>query len=226
MFLQDDLGHDDVAFYGNEVNLDVTGNITAAARAGIILNRHYVHWHCSPTRRSFLTGRLPLHHSEFLSSVSTGDDIDLRWTTIAEKVKPAGYKTYWFGKGHTGYLSFNHLPLQLGFDEFYGFLGGAMNHFGGARWEGNCPWENTSYSATLFGDLARETLEGYNPSAADAKPLFCACRGPALSALPRPLRLGPALPSLCRVSDTPLACSLPAVAERARALPSAGRLEG
>eukprot|EP01043_Picozoa_sp_COSAG02_P007254 COSAG02_NODE_215_length_28614_cov_43.077047_3_plen_206_part_00 len=55
MFLQDDLGHDDVAFNGNEVNIDVTGNITAVARAGIILKRHYVHWHCSPTRRSFLT---------------------------------------------------------------------------------------------------------------------------------------------------------------------------
>jgi arylsulfatase A-like enzyme len=113
MFLQDDLGHDDVSFNGNQANLDVTGNITAAARSGIILKRHYVHWHCSPTRRSFLTGRLPLHHSEFLSSVSTGDDIDLRWTTIAEKLKPAGYQTYWFGKGHTGYKSFNHLPLQV-----------------------------------------------------------------------------------------------------------------
>lgn len=62
--VQDDLGHDDVAFYGNTVNLDVTGNITAAANEGVILERHYVHWHCSPTRRSVLTGRLPLHHSE------------------------------------------------------------------------------------------------------------------------------------------------------------------
>lgn len=104
MFLQDDLGHDDVAFNGNEVNLDVTANITAAARDGIILKRHYVHWHCSPTRRSFLSGRLPLHHSEFLSS-ATSDDLDLRWTTIAQKLKPRGYMAYWFGKGMT------HMPL-------------------------------------------------------------------------------------------------------------------
>ena len=54
-FLQDDLGSDDVTFYnGNQVNADVTGNITAAAREGIILRRLYVHWHCSPTRRTFL----------------------------------------------------------------------------------------------------------------------------------------------------------------------------
>ena len=50
--LQDDLGYDDVAFNGNDANLDVTGNITAAAREGVVLERHYVHWHCSPTRRS------------------------------------------------------------------------------------------------------------------------------------------------------------------------------
>lgn len=80
---------------GNLVNLAITGNITAAAKAGIILTRHYVHWHCSPTRRTFLTGRLPLHHSEFLSSTQMGDDIDLRWTTIAEKVKAQGYMAYW-----------------------------------------------------------------------------------------------------------------------------------
>lgn len=174
MFLQDDLGHDDVAFNGNEVNRDVTSHITAAAREGIVLTRHYVHWHCSPSRRSFLTGRLPLHHPEFLSPTSTGDDIDLRWTTIAQKLKGAGYLTYWFGKGHTGYKSYNHLPLQLGFDAFAGFLGGAQDHFTGVRWSGNCPMDpaNTSYSATLYGELALTTLEAYDERAADAKPLF------------------------------------------------------
>ena len=38
-----DLGHDDVAFNGNSVNLDITGNITAAAREGIVLDRHCAH---------------------------------------------------------------------------------------------------------------------------------------------------------------------------------------
>jgi len=134
IFLQDDLGHDDVAFYGNNVNLDVTGNITAAANEGVILDRHYVHWHCSPTRRSVLTGRLPLHHSEYLSDIGQGDDIDLRWQTIGHKMRDAGYATHWFGKGHTGYKSWNHLPQQLGFDDFVGFLGGAQDHFSPDRW--------------------------------------------------------------------------------------------
>jgi arylsulfatase A-like enzyme len=42
--LQDDLGFDDVAFNGNDRNLNISGNITQLAREGVILNRHYVHW--------------------------------------------------------------------------------------------------------------------------------------------------------------------------------------
>ena len=91
--LQDDLGWDDISFHGNEGNDDVSGNISSLANSGVIFLRHYVHWHCSPTRRSFLTGRLPIHHSEKLSGIS--DDIDLRWNTIAKKLNTAGYKSYW-----------------------------------------------------------------------------------------------------------------------------------
>jgi arylsulfatase A-like enzyme len=121
-----------------------------------------------------LTGRLPLHHSEFLSGIDTGDDIDLRWTTIAQKVKSAGYMAFWYGKGHTGYKSYNHLPLQLGFDDYVGFLGGAEDHFTGPRWSGNCPQDpkNGTYSARLFGQHALATLQAYDPAASDAKPLF------------------------------------------------------
>ena len=61
----------------------------ALASSGIILNSHYVHWHCSPTRRSFLSGRLPVHHHEQLSG-DQGDDLDLRWELISDKLKKAG----------------------------------------------------------------------------------------------------------------------------------------
>ena len=118
-----DLGHYDVAFNGNAAAAMITANITKLAKDGIILNQHYVHWHCSPTRRSFLSGRLPVHHHEQLSGIT--DDLDLRYTWISAKLKSAGYKGYWVGKGHTGYKSYYHLPLQLGFDAFTGFLGGA-----------------------------------------------------------------------------------------------------
>lgn len=57
--LQDDLGFADTGIYA-ETNVaskaaaPYTQNITALAQQGIILTHHYVHWHCSPTRRTFL----------------------------------------------------------------------------------------------------------------------------------------------------------------------------
>ena len=66
--LQDDAGHYDYAFNGNPQAKAVTANISALASDGIVLKSHYTHWHCSPTRRSFISGRLPVHHHEQLSS--------------------------------------------------------------------------------------------------------------------------------------------------------------
>ena len=77
--LQDDLGYNDVGFTSGTPSTDpaASANLTALAREGIVLRQHYAHWHCSPSRRSFLTGRLPLHHHELLSDIGS-DDIVLR----------------------------------------------------------------------------------------------------------------------------------------------------
>ena len=78
--LQDDLGLYDVAFTTTSPSHQsqvISGNLTQLAKEGVVLKQHYVHWHCSPTRRSLLTGRLPVHHSEMLSNIDT-DDIDVR----------------------------------------------------------------------------------------------------------------------------------------------------
>ena len=114
--LQDDLGHYNVAFNANRTDQpsadvsSVSSNLTALAQDGIILDRHYVHWHCSPSRRSFLTGRLPLHHGEELSTIAS-DDIDLRWKTIGQKLEGVGYESHWYGKGHSTYTGFQPVPL-------------------------------------------------------------------------------------------------------------------
>ena len=136
--LQDDAGHYDYGFSGNTNNSAVTATISALARGGIILAHHYTHWHCSPTRRSFLTGRLPVHHHEQLSGVAT-DDVDLRYATVGAKLKQAGYATHWYGKGHTGYRSMAHLPTRRGFDRFMGFLSGSQSYTADDRWEGEHP---------------------------------------------------------------------------------------
>ena len=69
-------------------------SICGLPSAGILLKQHYVYYWCSPTRRSFLSGRLPLHHGEALSQY-TSDDLDLRWELISQKLAKAGYDGYW-----------------------------------------------------------------------------------------------------------------------------------
>ena len=101
--LQDDLGYYDSGVHSEKASL-FTHNISALAKEGIVLTNHYTHWHCSPTRRSFLSGRLPIHHGEQLSN-DDSDDIDLRMTWISGKLASAGYEGHWFGKWHTGFRS-------------------------------------------------------------------------------------------------------------------------
>jgi arylsulfatase A-like enzyme len=107
--IQDDMGYYDSGLHNVEAEA-WTQNITQLAREGIILTNHYSHWHCSPTRRSFLTGRLPVHHGEQLSS-NAGDDIDLRMTWVSQKLQNAGYVTHWYLDSNP-YTSPNNLYLS------------------------------------------------------------------------------------------------------------------
>lgn len=161
--LQDDLGRFDAGVY-DQNEQKASGNLThIASSEGIRLKRHYTHWHCSPTRRSFLSGRLPLHHGEQLSAVA-GDDMDLRWSWISDKLKSVGYQNYWYGKGHTGYKSMHHLPNHHGFDDHFGFLSGAGSYTTIPRWSNDIPVaNNTEYSTDLFGRLALTAVEKHDP---------------------------------------------------------------
>jgi hypothetical protein len=169
--LADDLGWHDTSVFGDPKS--PTPNLKTLADEGIRLKNHYTHWHCSPSRRSFLTGRNPNHHGEFLSQ-ETSDDIDLRWRWISEILQDEGYVNYWFGKGHTGYASMNHLPIRRGFDGgSVFFLAGSGSYTLLPRWNGSRPCYTNStdphtYSTDLFGSLALDAVEGHDTS----KPLF------------------------------------------------------
>ena len=106
-----------------------------------------------------MSGRLPIHHGEELSDV-TSDDIDLRWTLIGTKLKRAGYRTHWVGKGHTGYRSVAHLPIHNGFDTHVGLLGGAgVTYYGVDRW--NCTARQRGLLIEILerNGLAHEVVE-------------------------------------------------------------------
>jgi len=97
---------------------------------------------CSPTRAALLTGRN--HHSVgfgVISEQSTGfpgyDSIITRdKATIGRILKDNGYWTSWFGKDHNvpAFQSsqagpFDQWPTGMGFDYFYGFVGGDANQW-------------------------------------------------------------------------------------------------
>jgi arylsulfatase B len=89
----------------------------------------------------------------------------LRWTLIPAKMKAAGYKTHWIGKGHTGYKSVLHLPTHRGFDSYLGYLSGAQSYTSDDRWANGGPLSNnTSYSSQLYGDLAVDLIHSHPKS--------------------------------------------------------------
>lgn len=144
--MQDDLGFYDSGIHNPDA-VAWSGNISELAREGIVLQHMYTHWHCSPSRRSFLSGRLPIHHGEQLSG-NGADDIDLRMTWVSQKLKGQGYKTHWFGKMHTGFRSWQHLAINKGFDSNVGSLQTGGNYGKGhtTRWQNDHPiWSDAQF---------------------------------------------------------------------------------
>jgi arylsulfatase A-like enzyme len=130
MIVGDDLGYADIGIHGSQ---DIpTPNIDALARAGIRFTDAYVTGpHCSPTRAGLLTGRYQQRFGyEANMGAGSGPNagLPLSETTMADRLKTAGYRTALFGKWHLGSAEQLH-PLSRGFDEFYGFLGGEHSYF-------------------------------------------------------------------------------------------------
>jgi len=117
----------------------------------------YTHFHstsvCSPTRASLITGRN--HHQMGNGSIpelSTGYPgynslMTKDKATVARVLKGHGYVTSWFGKNHNTPNSdtskigpFDQWPLGLGFDYFYGFMGGDTS-----QWQPGNLARNTTY---------------------------------------------------------------------------------
>lgn len=115
----DDLGYGDLACYGNDVIR--TPNLDKMAESGIRFSEFYsANPICSPSRAALLTGRYPVRmgiNQVFFPESWTGMSPDE--ITLAEALKPLGYKSGVFGKWHLGHHR-QFLPLQQGFDAYFG----------------------------------------------------------------------------------------------------------
>ena len=128
LIVSDDVGYADIGIYGSR---DIpTPNIDRLAREGIRFTNAYVSGpYCSPSRAGLMSGRYPQRFGyEFNPDGSPDYGLPLTETTIAERLRSAGYRTALFGKWHLGSADRLH-PMRRGFEEFYGFLGADHSYF-------------------------------------------------------------------------------------------------
>ena len=131
VIMADDLGYADVGFFGKS---DIpTPNIDRIAKGGVIFTDAYVTFAvCGPSRAGFITGRYPqrfgFERNPAWKPADPTVGLPLEEKTIAEVLRPAGYKTGIIGKWHLGAHEKLH-PLSRGFDEFFGHLGGGLRYF-------------------------------------------------------------------------------------------------
>jgi len=123
----DDMGYSDVGFQGCK---DIpTPNLDALAASGVRFTSGYVSGpYCSPTRAGLLTGHYQTRFGHEFNPAGGSSGLPLSERTIADRLKAAGYVTGLVGKWHLGAQPEFH-PQKRGFDEFYGFLGGAHDYF-------------------------------------------------------------------------------------------------
>ena len=130
VIMADDLGYGDVGYNGCT---DIpTPHIDALANNGVQFSSGYSAYSvCGPSRAGFITGRYQQRFGCERNPQYRPDDPNMgvpkSEQTIAEVLKPVGYTSKIIGKWHLGAHKETHHPLNRGFDEFYGHLGGS--HF-------------------------------------------------------------------------------------------------
>ena len=118
----DDIGQSNISAYTMGLVGYRTPNIDRVANEGMIFTDYYSEQSCTAGRSSFILGQSVLRTG--LSKVGmpgAEGGISTEDPTIAELLKPMGYRTGQFGKNHLGDRD-EHLPTNHGFDEFFGNL--------------------------------------------------------------------------------------------------------
>ncbi|MFZ5831987.1 MAG: sulfatase [Planctomycetota bacterium] len=158
VILVDDMGYADVGFNGCK---DIpTPNIDRIAKEGIRFSEGYVsHPFCSPTRAGLMTGRYQQRFGHENNPKYDPHDESYGLPTdeilLPRVLNEAGYATGLVGKWHLGAHPQFH-PMQRGFTEMYGFLGGGHDYFK-TQLEG----EPKEYLIPIHRDGKPEAFEGY-----------------------------------------------------------------
>ena len=186
LIMTDDQGYGVSGTFGGVIPTPAMDRI---AKAGLRYTQFHSTALCSPTRAALITGRN--HHSVgygVIGEMSTGfpgydsvigeDD-----ATIGEILKENGYATSWFGKNHNTptYLysaagPFDQWPIGMGFQYFYGFMGGETDQWTPYLYQNTTPifpWiGKPGYNLTTdMADEAIKYMSSLNAAAPD-QPFF------------------------------------------------------
>jgi arylsulfatase A-like enzyme len=186
LIMTDDQGYGVCSTFGGVIPTPALDRI---AKAGLRYTQFHSTALCSPTRAALITGRN--HHSSgfgVISEQATGypgyDSIITKdKATIGTILRDNGYATSWFGKNHNTptYLysvagPFDQWPSGMGFQYFYGFMGGETNQWTPYLFRDHTaifPWiGKKGYNLTT--DMADEAIKYLTElnAAAPEKPFF------------------------------------------------------
>jgi len=170
LILTDDVGFGASTTFGGPVS---TPTMDRLAKAGLRYTQFHTPALCSPTRSALLSGRN--HHSAatgVIMELGTGYPgynslMPKSAGTFAEVLRQNGYNTAWYGKNHnvpdwhTNQAGpYDLWPTGLGFEYFYGFLGGDANQWDPAIFENIKPIERPHEFGRFRGgaDIQRGAL--------------------------------------------------------------------
>ncbi len=182
LLFTDDQGYHDLGCYGNDTIQ--TPHLDQLASEGMRFTDFYVTAPlCTPSRASLLTGRYPHRNGlyenirsnmtnynhqykelEYCFSPEMTQGLDVREVTLAQALKEGGYRTGIFGKWDSGRAP-RFMPLQRGFDDFYGFSNTGIDYYTHERYgvpslfRGNKRIQEEGYATDLFKREALRFIE-------------------------------------------------------------------
>lgn len=186
VILLDDVGFGQTSTFGGPVP---TPHLDKLAADGLRYTRFHTTAICGPSRAALITGRN--HHncgSGFLAEWATGfpsynNLIPPSTATLGKILGGNGYATSWFGKNHNtpDWESsvagpFDRWPTGLGFDYFYGFIGGETHQYYPVLFENSTavePSKTPEQGYHFQADMTDKAIRWmrYTKSVAPQKPL-------------------------------------------------------
>ncbi len=135
MIVSDDAGYNAFGFNSALTSQPTnfqTPNLDALAFQSVVARQGYVASPvCSPSRAGYITGMngLRFGYETNVGSSLYNFGLSPNETTIAQRLRDLGYSTGMIGKWHLGFTDGYNRPQDMGFDEFYGFLGGNRSYW-------------------------------------------------------------------------------------------------